>query len=60
MQIGKILESNVADADNMISYTWRLQQNRFNAVGRLSCSGCGKDYYEGSTPFIAFFLSTTY
>lgn len=46
-----------ADADNMISYTWRLQQNRFNAVGRLSCSGCGKDYYRRFNPLYRTFSS---
>jgi len=32
--------------DPMISYAWSLRNNRFQSVGRLTCSGCNKDYYR--------------
>ena len=45
-QLERFRSSIFADPDPMISYTWLLRNNRFQSVGRLTCSGCNMDYYR--------------
>ena len=41
----------------MMSYTWKLRENRFHAVGRIACRDCGKDYYRKFKPLYRTFSS---
>lgn len=46
-----------ANSDAMMSYTWKLRENRFQAVGRIACRDCGKDYYRKFKPLYRTFSS---